>query len=119
MVAQQQPATVCIVDNRPSDYRRLTHEVTDPMARIVFFRTGQEALQMAGASDATVWIINLQLPDMSGVDLQTMLRARGYTTPMILLGDEYRVEDEIQARSAGAAMYCAKPVPTEMVAACC
>lgn len=119
MVAQQEPATVCIVDNRPSDYRRLAHEVTDPMVRIVFFRTGQEALQMARATDATVWLINLQLPDMSGVDLQTMLRARGYATPMILLGDEYDVDDEIRARSTGAAMYCAKPVPAEMVAACC
>ena len=118
MVALQKPATVCIVDNRPSDYRRLANEVRDRMARIVFFRTGHEALQAASRSDATVWIINLQLPDMSGVDLQTMLRTRGTPTRTILLSDEYSVDDELAARTT-AAMYCAKPVPTEWVEACC
>lgn len=118
MIAKQ-PAMVFVVDGCPSDYRRLVHETDTLMAHVEFFRTGQEALQSAKTRNAALWIINLQLPDMSGIDLQTMLRARGCKSPVILSGDEYRVNDEMTARSQGAAMYCPKPVPAEMVAACC
>ena len=35
------------------------------------------------------------------------------------LGDRYRIEDEINARSAGAGLYFAKPIHAEMLFASC
>ncbi len=108
---------VFIVDAFPSDYDDLVRGAHD--TEWVFYRTGRDALRSNPVNAPLMWVVNTQLPDMNGTDLQAMLRTRGCSSPFALIGDEYRVEDELSARSAGAALYFVKPLHGEMLLASC
>jgi DNA-binding response OmpR family regulator len=108
---------VFIVDAFPSEYDELVRGEHD--TEFVFYRTGRDALRSNPESAPMMWVVNTQLPDMMGTDLQAMLQTRGCLSPFALIGDEYRVEDELCARGAGAALYFVKPLHSEMLLACC
>lgn len=108
---------VHIVDAFPSDYDGLVRDFGD--VDLVFFSTGREALRSNPELAPVMWVVNTRLPDMNGVDLQAMLRARGCSSPIALIGDEYRIEDELNARSAGAALFFVKPLLGETLLASC
>ena len=97
----------------------MVNGIEDANTEVVFFRSGREALRTNPEEQPAMWIVNLRLPDIAGTDLQQMLRTRGGTAPVVMVGDDYRVEDEITARSAGAALYFAKPLHNEMILATC
>ena len=46
-----------------------------------------------------LWVINMRLPDMDGLDLYVMLNDQWPDTPVYLVGDDYRPEDEINVRT--------------------
>ncbi|HUS38455.1 MAG TPA: response regulator [Pirellulales bacterium] len=107
--------TVCVVDPVPEDYAHLTSGKSGGPTRFEFINSGRDALRHNAQSKPDVWIINLRLPDMSGVDLREMLSARTPDVPCYLVGDDYRPEDELDARRCGATMYFCKPVRREWV----
>ena len=74
-----------------------------------FFSTGREALRAIGACPSMLWIVNIQLPDISGLGFLNLIRHRMRRCRVILVGDDYSVEDELAARSAGATAYVCKP----------
>lgn len=108
---------VVVVDAYPHDYDDLADQISRADTEIVFVQSGQEALTACLTHMPAMWIVNMDLPDMSGIDLQTMLRDRGCRSPIALVGDRYSVTQEIDARTAGADIYLAKPVHPQVVAA--
>ena len=108
-----------VVDQRTEDYVDFRHGVEDAETEVVFFRSACEALRTNPDKEPVMWIVNMQLPDMKGTDLQQMLRARGGASAVVLIGDDYEVTDEIEARSSGAALYFTKPMHTDMLLATC
>lgn len=114
-----QPSRFFVVDANSDDYRDLSKNEECPLVQMVHFRSGREALRSNPDESPVMWIINLRLPDMEGTMLHDMLRSRGCRRPIALVGDEYRMEDELEARSAGASFYLAKPLCTEFLAASC
>jgi DNA-binding response OmpR family regulator len=74
------------------------------------FSTGEEALQQLDPLLATLWLVNMRLPDMSGIGFLHLVRCRSRRCPVFLVGDEYRPEEELAARAAGASAYLCKPV---------
>ena len=75
---------------------------------------GQAALA-ADAFDALV--LDLMLPDGSGLDLLAALRSRGDRTPVLLLTALDEVADRIRGLDAGADDYLGKPFDLEELAA--
>jgi DNA-binding NtrC family response regulator len=112
-VATQRDTTVYVVDNRPSDYRHLVQANQDSRQSFAFLSDARSALRVNPSSNRAVWIINLDLPDMSGTDLYSMLRLRFPASPVFLVGDEYRAEQERAARMSGASLYFCKPIQQE------
>ncbi len=108
MIWDTDRAKVFVVDANKSDYEKLVVASKNRSTEVVFFATGQEALQSAPVRGPAMWVVNMDLPDMRGTQLRSMLRRRGNQSPLALVGDQYRVEDEIEARSAGCEMYFAK-----------
>lgn len=106
---------VYIVDANSDGYERLADDAS--RREVVFFRSAREALRTQADCEPAMWVINLDLPDMSGADLRSMLRSRGSRSPLALVSDQYSVEDEMTARAAGAEMYFAKPLACEVIAA--
>ena len=108
-----------VVDQRTEDYSEFVQSIADSETEVVFFESGREVLRANPEDQPFIWILNMRLPDMKGVDLQQMLRLRGGSSPVVLVGDQYDVTDEIEARSAGAVLYFAKPLHTDMLLATC
>ena len=106
-------AKIFVVDAQPKDYADVVGKSVYDSVQFRFFGNGRDALGHLPTDDPEMWVVNMNLPDMSGTDLQQMLRSRGSNAPILLIGDQYRVEDEMDARSSGATMYFAKPLQRE------
>lgn len=70
--------------------------------------TGGEALQSAALEKPDLIILDLGLPDMSGLDVTRQLR-EWCTTPVIILSVREREQDKVAALDAGADDYLTKP----------
>ncbi len=99
-----------VVDASIDDYAALfsDDDLQDLPSR--HFTTGEEALQRFDPWLATLWMVNMRLPDMSGIGFLNLVRYRSRRCPVFLIGDDYSPEDEIAARAAGASAYLCKPV---------
>ncbi len=74
--------------------------------------TGQEALNKAVAMQPDVFILDLGLPDMDGVDI--IHKVRGWSHhPIIVVSARSETEDKITALDAGADDYLTKPFSVE------
>jgi len=117
MLNGQRRAEIVIVDARPSDYTDLVGLANESDFTVRFLRTGGEALQAAGKSQAGLWIINVRLPDMSGFDVVESLRSECREVRFFCVADAYEAEEEIRSRLLNAAAYLCKPVQREWLAA--
>jgi DNA-binding response OmpR family regulator len=99
-----------VVDAISNDYDQLIHDLGGDCLHSTRFVTGEQALRAGTACASTVWIVNLRLPDMSGISFLRLLRRRTLRGHVFLVSDEYSAEDERVARSAGATGYLCKPV---------
>jgi CheY-like chemotaxis protein len=107
-----------IVDAHLDDYDDLFADDCWPDCRVSPFRTGERALQSAVSSSSTRWLINVCLPDMTGIHLLGLVRRRLRRCSIFLVGDVYSAGDELAARLAGATAYVCKP-PSAAWLECC
>jgi DNA-binding response OmpR family regulator len=107
-----------VVDAAPDDYAPLflDERLHDTPCRQ--FASGEAALQQLDSSLATLWMVNMRLPDMTGVNFLELLRQRVRRCPVVLISDEHSREDELAARAAGASAYLCKPVNGAWVRLC-
>jgi FixJ family two-component response regulator len=73
------------------------------------FASAEAFLQSARLSDTSCVVADVQMPLMSGLDLLTQMRTRGYTVPFIFI--TAFPEESVRARAlkAGAICFLAKP----------
>ncbi|WP_298400901.1 response regulator transcription factor [Sphingobium sp.] len=70
---------------------------------------GEDALRLADQEPYCAIVLDLGLPDMDGLDILSRLRARGATTPILILTARDMVDDRIDGLDRGADDYMAKP----------
>jgi two-component system alkaline phosphatase synthesis response regulator PhoP len=83
-------------------FRRLGFEVTEK-------ESGLAALQTAATDRFDCFILDVSMPEMTGVELLKKLRDRGVQTPALFLTAHDRFEDKVAGFEAGADDYLAKP----------
>ncbi len=108
-------ARVAIVDSRPSDYDNVLMAAGDADVSVHFMRTGSEALRFLRRWHAGLWVINTRLDDMSGFDLAQMLRGMRPNALIFIIGEEYRLDDEMQTLTLGLTKYVCKPLEASWV----
>ncbi len=108
-----------VVDSEAKDYHKLSKELDAADVPLVHANDGHHALCLASGKTVRLWISNMQLPDMSGIDLLKIVRAKRPMTPFYLVSNNYSVELERQARAAGAAGYLHKPADHTWFEICC
>jgi DNA-binding response OmpR family regulator len=98
-----------IVDACPDDYVALVNQLERQEMQVSLFSSGEEALRANRVGHALLWIVNVRLPDMSGVSLLEHIRRGSRRCNIFLIGDVYSAADEVAARAAGATAYFCKP----------
>jgi DNA-binding response OmpR family regulator len=107
-----------VVDDDQVSYQGFAAAVAEAGLQWIQAVDGHQALEITIAKPTKLWLANLRLPDMSGIELLNLVKAIRAGTPFYLLSDVYSVEDEKAARAAGAAGYFSKPVDTMWVDIC-
>lgn len=74
---------------------------------------GREGLYFAAEMAPDVAVVDLGLPQMSGMELITALRAQGRDLPVLILTARDRWQDKVAGLKAGADDYMVKPFHTE------
>jgi two-component system response regulator PhoP len=78
---------------------------------------GREGLYLAAEYPADLAIVDLGLPELSGLELIRQVRDQGRTYPILVLTARDRWQDKVDALSAGADDYVVKPFHYEEVSA--
>ena len=78
---------------------------------------GQLAFQMMAAEHFDLVLLDWMLPGLSGIDLLMQSRARGDTTPIIMLTARDAMDERLRALNGGADDYIVKPFSFEEVLA--
>jgi two-component system response regulator MprA len=71
--------------------------------------TGQRALDSLVSSRPDAVVLDLQLPDIDGIEVCRRLRSAGDDTPVLMLTARDAVDDRVQGLDAGADDYLVKP----------
>jgi two-component system KDP operon response regulator KdpE len=106
-MAPDGPLILIVEDEEPiRRFLRATLSAAD--YRLVESETGHEALRLAGSQPPDLVILDLGLPDMSGMDVLRQLRG-WLQVPVIVLSAMGREADKVAALDVGADDYLTKP----------
>ncbi|HXD89334.1 MAG TPA: sigma-54 dependent transcriptional regulator [Urbifossiella sp.] len=103
-------ATLLLVDDEPNVLYSLELSLAAEALDIVTAQSGKDALRRLrrGAIDAV--ILDVRLPDMSGLDVFDRIRAEDPRLPVIIMTAHGTTETAIEAMKRGAFDYLLKPV---------
>jgi CheY-like chemotaxis protein len=101
--------TVCVVDPKADDYQGWDELAEAKGAKLKIVASAEEALRLARTATVDLWVVNTELPGLSGCELCSMLKSRSSSTPMYLVADRYTPEAERAAWQARATLFGDKP----------
>lgn len=78
--------------------------------RVSVVGTGEEALELFQQAEYHACIIDIGLPDMTGIELMQLMRPIRPHTPIIVATSSERAEDVVDAINTGANDYLSKPI---------
>src|SRR5262245_46549616 len=105
--------TVCVVDDDPAIRRALVRLLGAAGMRAVAFESGAAALASPELAAAQCLLLDVQMPDMSGPELQAELGRRGISAAVIFLTARSDAATGVRAMKHGALEYLCKPVEDE------
>jgi len=76
--------------------------------KVVAFTSASDYLGFVGGDTAACVILNIQLPDLSGLELQRQLAERA-NTPVLFIGDQCDITSTVRAMKAGALDFFTRP----------
>ena len=110
---------VLIVDDDPLALRLISYALQVEGYETVMAESGGEALTAVEGEHPSLIILDVMMPDMSGIEVCRCLRSNSQTAhlPVLMLSAKGKVEDKVTGLKAGADDYVPKPVhPAELVA---
>jgi two-component system, OmpR family, response regulator MprA len=75
--------------------------------------SGSEALEAVSSSSPDALVLDLQLPDIDGLQVCRRIREAGDDTPILMLTARHGIDDRVQGLDAGADDYLVKPFALE------
>jgi len=109
----QPDAVIAIVDDDPSVRRGLQRLIRSAGWNAESFASAQEFLTRHGAEAPSCLVLDLQLPDLSGLDLQKRMAEVGLEIPIVFLTGHGNIPASVQAMKAGAVEFLTKPFDDE------
>jgi FixJ family two-component response regulator len=106
-------AVIAVVDDDPSVRKGLDRLIRSLGWKAETFASAQEFLARPPTDAPGCLVLDLQLPDLSGLDLQKRMAEAGLETPIIFLTGHGDIPASVQAMKAGAIEFLTKPVDEE------
>jgi two-component system OmpR family response regulator len=113
--ADGQPVTVLVVDDEAVLAEMVSMALRYEGWNITTAGDGSTAIAAARAERPDVVVLDVMLPDMSGLDVLHKLREENPSLPVLLLTAKDAVEDRIAGLTAGGDDYVTKPFSIEEV----
>ncbi len=102
-------STILVVDDDPNLRKTLSDILRIKGYECVVTGSGAEAIAMAGNENISLALIDLMLPDMSGLDVMERIKAASPLTEAIILTGHASLDTAIDATRRGAFSYLIKP----------
>jgi FixJ family two-component response regulator len=111
-------AVISIVDDDPSVREAMLGLVRSLGFDAVMFSSAEDFLQSDQIDETSCLITDVQMPGLSGVELQSCLISRGSLVPIIFVTASPERRIEAQVRSAGAVGFLNKPFDDNALIEC-
>jgi CheY-like chemotaxis protein len=76
----------------------------------------QEALDLIAAQSFDLLLVDYRMPDMTGLDLITILREEGRKMPAIMMTGHFATEDRVRVEELGISAILHKPITMPVLA---
>jgi FixJ family two-component response regulator len=106
----QPEAVIAIVDDDASVQRGLQRLIRSAGWKVETFASAQEFLARSRTELPNCVLLDLQLPGLSGLDLQKRMAEVGLEIPIVFLTGHGNIPVSVQAMKAGAVQFLTKPV---------
>ena len=107
--SRESDAVIAIVDDDPSVREGLSSLIRSAGLQVETFPSAQEFLTRTGAETPSCLVLDLQLPGLSGLDLQKRMAEVGLEIPIVFLTGHGNIPASVQAMKAGAVEFLTKP----------
>ncbi len=110
-VPQLTARILCADDNE--DNRRLIAYLLDKTgAQLTLVENGQQVVEVALSEEFDLILMDMQMPEMDGLEATTLLKQAGFNQPIIMLTANVDAASKQQILQAGADGHFAKPIDT-------
>ena len=106
---RQPDAVIAIVDDDPSVREGLSSLIRSAGLKVESYASAQEFLDRNGTETPSCLVLDLQLPGLSGLDLQKRMAEVGTEIPIVFLTGHGNIPASVQAMKAGAVEFLTKP----------
>ncbi len=106
-------AQILMVEDSPTNAALYAAFLEDAGHTVLHADTGKQALKTAEDSNHDLMLLDLQLPDMDGLDLLSKLRGAGIVKPVVVLTGNGSVRVAVDAMRDGAMDFLMKPCSSE------
>ena len=107
--SREPEAVIAVVDDDLSAREGLSSLIRSAGLQVEVFASAQEFLARPGAEAPSCLVLDLQLPGLSGLDLQTRMAEVGLDIPIVFLTGHGNIPASVQAMKAGAVEFLTKP----------
>lgn len=109
-------STVYVVDDDPALRRSLRFLLESVGWQVELFASAAEFMQVLERPlRPSCLMLDIRMPDMSGLELQQLLRERGFQAPILFMTGHADVSMAVQAMKSGANDFIEKPFKDQMV----
>jgi FixJ family two-component response regulator len=108
---------ISVVDDDPSMSRMLCRAIKAAGLRVDAFGSAEEFLDSGASQKSVCLILDMNLPGMSGLELQQLLNASRQEVPIIFMSAQADEATQLRALEAGACGFLRKPFSIESLLA--
>src|SRR5256884_6438087 len=110
MIMQTSGARVLIVDDDPASRRLLEVRLRPLECDVSTAGNGEQALSAIRKDPPDLVLLDLQMPQMGGIEVLRTLRKEGINIPIIVITAHGSIETAVEAMKEGAYDFITKPV---------
>lgn len=109
------PPVVAVVDDEESIRRALERLLRSAGYAVATYATGAEFLRSLTEHRPACVVLDLNMPDLSGLDVQVLITRERFNVPVIVITGHDTPEARARVTERGAKAYLRKPVDDELL----